>query len=97
MGGSSYDFLKIASALTVKVMEIQTSVSPSETWLKDDLEEVYALLSRFFGYGFRLADEKRGLARDPWSLLFDRGEPCDICQHTSSQPLFAGLFVHERR
>ena len=24
-------------------------------WLRDDLEEVYALLLRFLGYGFRLA------------------------------------------
>ena len=55
MGGSSHDSLKVASALTVKVMEIQTSVAPSELWLRDDLENIYALLFRFFGYGFRLA------------------------------------------
>ena len=54
-GGRSHDSLKVASVLTVKVMEIQTSVAPSETWLRDDLEEVYALLFRFLGYGFRLA------------------------------------------
>ena len=54
MGGSSHDSLKEASALTVKVMEIQTSVAPSEIWLKDDLENIHAVLYRFLGYGFRL-------------------------------------------
>ena len=36
-------------------MEIQTGVAPSELWLRDDPEEVYALLFRFLRYGFRLA------------------------------------------
>ena len=36
-------------------MEIQTRVALAELWLRDDLEEVYALLSRFLGFGFRLA------------------------------------------
>ena len=36
-------------------MEIPTSVVASELWLRDDLEEVYALLFRFLGYGFRQA------------------------------------------
>ena len=36
-------------------MEIPTSVVASELWLRDDLEEVYALLFRFLGFGFRLA------------------------------------------
>ena len=30
-------------------VEIQTSVVPSETWPRDDLEEVHALLFRFLG------------------------------------------------
>ena len=47
--------LKVASALNVKVMEIPTSVVASELWLRDDLEEVYALLFWFLGFGFRLA------------------------------------------
>ena len=47
--------LKVASALNVKVMEKPTSVDASELWLRDDLEEVYALLFRFLGFGFRLA------------------------------------------
>ena len=42
-------------ALNVKVMEIQTSVAASEMWLRDDLDEVYALLFRFLGNGFRMA------------------------------------------
>ena len=53
--GHGHDSLKVASALTVKVMEIQTSVVASELWLRDDLENIYALLFRFLGYGFRLA------------------------------------------
>ena len=43
--GRSHDSLKGASALPVKVMEIQTSVAPSEIWLRDDLENIYALRS----------------------------------------------------
>ena len=39
-GGRSHDSLKVASALTVKVMQIQTSVAPSELWLRDDLENI---------------------------------------------------------
>ena len=59
-GGRSHDSLKVASALTVKVMEIQTCVAPSEIWLRDDLQNIYALLFRFLGYGFRLAMSKVG-------------------------------------
>ena len=36
-------------------MEIQTRVAPAELWLRDDLENIYALLFRFLGYGFGLA------------------------------------------
>ena len=65
-------------------MEMQTSVAASELWLRDDLENIYALLFRFFGYGFRLAMSNVGwlvtqkfviLVPDPigvspsWSLL----------------------------
>ena len=91
-GGCSHDSLKVASALTVKVMEIQTGVAPSEIWLREDLEEVYAQLFRFLGYGFRLAMSNVGwlmtqkfviLVPDPigfapWPVLLDPGEPCDI-------------------
>ena len=42
-GGRNHDSLKRAS------------VAPSELWLRDDLEEVYALLFPFLGFGFRLA------------------------------------------
>ena len=56
--------LKVASALNVKVMEIPTSVDASELWLRDDLEEVYALLFRFLGFRLPAGDEQRGLARD---------------------------------
>ena len=90
-------------------MEIQTRVAPSELRLRDDLEEVYALF-RFLGFGFRLAMSNVGwyvaqkfviLVPDPigfapWRVLPDPGEPCDICQHTSSQPLVAGLSVAPR-
>ena len=62
-------------------------------WLRDDLEEVYALLFRFLGYGFRLAMSNVGwlvtqkfviLVPDPtglgpWSVLLGPGEPCDSC------------------
>ena len=60
MGGISHVFLKIASALNVKVMEIPTNVDASELWLRDDLEEVNALLFGFLGYGFRLAKRNVG-------------------------------------
>ena len=39
-------------------------VAPSEIWCRDDLEEVYALLFRFLGYGFRLAMSNVGWLRD---------------------------------
>ena len=69
----------------------QACVAPAETWLRDNLEEVYALIFRFLGYGFRLAMSNVGwlvtqkfviLVPDPigfapWSVLFGRGEPCD--------------------
>ena len=32
----------------------------------------------------------------PWPVLVDPGEPCDICQHSSSRPLFAKLLVTPR-
>ena len=92
------------------MMETQTRVAPAELWLRDDLEEVYALLFRFLGYGFRLAMSNVGslvtqkfviLVPDPigfapWPVLLDPGEPCDICQHTSSWPLFCGAFCHTK-
>ena len=105
--GRGHDSLKIASALN-RVIEIQTRVAPAELWPRDDLEEVYALLFRFLGYGFPLAMNNVGwlvtqkfviLVPDPigfapWLVLLDPGE--DICQHTSSRPLFAALFVTPR-
>ena len=36
-------------------VEIQTVVAPSEIWLREDLEKVYALLFRYVGIGTRLA------------------------------------------
>ena len=75
-GGRSHDSLKVASALTVKVMEIQTSVAPSETWLRDDLQVVYALLFRFFGYGFRLAMSNVGwLVTQKFVILVSAARP----------------------
>ena len=64
----------------------------------------------FLGFGFWLAMSNEGwhvtqkfviLVPDPigfapWPVLLDPGVPCDICQHTSSPPLFAGLFVTPR-
>ena len=72
----------------------QACVASSEIWLRDDLEEIYALLFRYFGYGFQLAMSNVGwfvtqkfviLVPDPigfapWSVLFGRGEPCDSCE-----------------
>ena len=88
-------------------MEIPTSVDASELWLRDDLEEVYALLFRFLGFGFRLAMSNVGwhvtqkfviLVPDPIAFaprlaLLDPGEPYDICQYTSFRPPIAGLSV----
>ena len=91
-------------------MEIQTRVAPAELWLRDDLENIYALLFRFLGFGFRLAISNVGwhatqkfvilvpdpIAFAPWPVLLDPGEPCDISQYTSFWRLFAGLFVTPR-
>ena len=74
-------------------MEIQTSVAPAEIRLRDDLQNIYALLFRFLGYGFRLAMSNVGslatqqfviLVPDPivfapWPVLLDQGGPCDSC------------------
>ena len=64
--------------------------------MRDDLENIYMLLFRFVGNGFQLAlcsvswlatRQSVGLVPDPivfppWSVLLDRGEPCDSCQDT---------------
>ena len=64
--------------------------------MRDDLENIYMLLFRFVGNGFQLAlcsvrwlatRESVVLVPDPivfapWSVLLDRGEPCDSCQDT---------------
>ena len=58
--------------------------------MRDDLENIYVLLFRFVGNGFQLAlwtRESVVLVPDPiffapWSVLLDRGEPCDSCQDT---------------
>ena len=66
-------------------MEIPTSVVESELWLRDDLEEVYALPFWFLGNGFRLALCSVGwlvtqkfvilvpdpIVYAPWSVLLD--------------------------
>ena len=75
-------------------MEIQTRVAPAELWLRDDLENIHALLFRFLGFGLRLAMSNVGwhatqkfvilvpdpIAFAPWLVLLDPGEPCDSCQ-----------------
>ena len=63
----------VASALTVKVMEIQTSVAPSDIRLRDDLEN---------GYGFRLAMSNVGwLVTQKFVILVPDpiGESLDSC------------------
>ena len=86
-------------------MEIQTRVALAELWLRDDLENIYALLFRFLGFGFWLAMSNVGwhvtqkfvilvpdpIAFAPWPVLLDPGELCDICQHTSFRPLFKAV------
>ena len=73
-------------------MEIQTRVALAELWLRDDLENIYALLFRFLGFGFRVAMSNVGwhvthkfvilvpdpIAFAPW-LVLNPGEPCDNC------------------
>ena len=65
--------------------------------MRDDSENIYMLLLRFLGNGFRLAlfneswlatRESVVLVPDPigfapWSVLFDRGEPCDSFPDTT--------------
>ena len=51
-------------------MEFQTSVAPSEICLRDDLENIYALLFRFLGNGFWLAMSNVGwLATQKFVIL----------------------------
>ena len=90
-------------------MEIQTSVAPSEIWLRDDLENMYALLYRFLAYGFRLAMSNVGwlvtqkfviLVPDPigfapWPVL--HGKLCVICQHTSHDVSFPWRAAKDRQ
>ena len=67
-----------------KQWKSQTSVAPSEIWLRDDLENIYALLFRFLGYGFWLAMSNMGwlvtqkfvilvpnpIVFAPWSVMY---------------------------
>ena len=73
--------------------ESQTSVAPSETWLNEDLEKIYALLFRNVGRLTTpefvvLVPDPIGIA--PWSVLLDRGEPCDSCQDTPHEAALRG-------
>ena len=86
-------------------MEIQRRLAPAELWLRDDLEEVYALLSRFLGFGFRLAMSNVGwhvtqkfviLVPDPigfapWLVLLDP----DLSIHIFPASL-CGAFCHTK-
>ena len=70
--------------------------------MRDALEGINMLLFRFVGNGFQLALWSVGrlatqkffvLVPDPivfapWSVLLDRGEPCDSCQDTSDDAAF---------
>ena len=72
--------------------------------MRDDLENIYMLLFRFVESGFQLAlcnvgwlatQESVVFVPDPivfapWSVLVDRGEPCDNCQDTSDEVAFFG-------
>ena len=65
--------------------------------VRDDLKNIYMLLFRFLGNGFRLAQSKVSwlatrefvvfvpdpIGFAPWLVLFGRGEPCDSCQDTT--------------
>ena len=87
----------------------QACVAPSEIWFRDDLEEVYALLFGFLGYGFRLAmsnvdwhvtqklvilvPDPIGFA--PCLVLLDPGEPRDSCAgvDVDSSPRCGGFLM----
>ena len=70
--------------------------------MRDGFENIYMLLFRFLGNGFRLAlcsvswlatRESVVLVPDPigfapWPVLFGRGEPCDSCQDTPHVVVF---------
>ena len=49
-------------------MEIQTRVAPAELWLRDDPENIFALLFQFLGFGFRLPMSNVG-----WHVTQKRG------------------------
>ena len=86
----------------------------SPQWMRDDLDNIYMLLFRFIGKGFQLALCVGWLATQesvvlvpapvvfaPWSMLLDRGEPCDSLQFACSvlsieavDPLHALSQVH---
>ena len=65
--------------------------------MRDDLENIFMVLFKFLGNGFRLAlcNVSRLATREfvvlmpdpivfaPWPVLFGRGEPCDSCQDTA--------------
>ena len=67
--------------------------------MREDLENINILLLRFVGNGCQLAicnvgwlttQESGVLVPDPivlaqWSVVLDRGEPCDSCQDTSDE------------
>ena len=90
MGGISHVSLKVASALHVKVMEIPPSVVASQLWLRDDLEEVYALLFRFLGYGFCLAVSNVGwLVTQKFVILeVDQDREVGLTRQCDARPSF---------
>ena len=106
----SHGSLKVASALNVIVMAIPTGVVASELWLRDDLEEVYALLFQFLGKRLPAGALQRGLACDAKvrhsgarshllsavAVLLDCTASFVSLVNTSSWPPFAGLFVIPR-
>ena len=70
------------------VQRLKQASAPSEIWIREDLEKVYALLFRYVGIGtgcnvdWLATQESVVLVPDPivfapWSVLLDRGEPCD--------------------
>ena len=70
-------------------MEIHSRVAPSELWLRDDLDEVHALLLVTQKFVILVRDPV-GFA--PWPVLLHPGEPCDSCQQ-DTPPLVERCFL----
>ena len=94
--GESSFWLRARLFRIFKVMGIRTS-GCEIIWMRDDLESIYMLLFRLSGTvsswrsatwaGLRPGSPSFScpIPSSSWSVLLDRGVPCDSCQDTSDE------------